>query len=111
MDWFDLFGVQGTLKSLLLHHSSKPSVLQHSAFFMVQLSNPYMTTGKLKVTQYCKSIMLFNFKKKERNRPTKQWDRIMSPEVEIYFELAGEKEDFLSIASVRKTGRPFGIKD
>ena len=45
-DWFDLLAVQGTLKSLLQQHSSKPSVLQHSAFFMVQLSHPYMTTGK-----------------------------------------------------------------
>ena len=44
--WFDLLAVQGMLKSLLLHHSSKASVLQHSAFFMIQLSNPYMTTGK-----------------------------------------------------------------
>ena len=46
MDWFDLFAVQGSLKSLLQQHSSKASVLQHSAFFMVQLSHPYMTTGK-----------------------------------------------------------------
>ena len=46
MDWFDLLGVQGTLKSLLQNHSSKASILQHSAFFMVQLSHPYMTTGK-----------------------------------------------------------------
>ena len=46
IDWFDLFAVQGTLKSLLQHHSSKASILQHSAFFMVQLSYPYMTTGK-----------------------------------------------------------------
>ena len=45
-DWFDLLAVQGTLKSLLQHHSSKASVLWHSAFFMVQLSNPYITTGK-----------------------------------------------------------------
>ena len=45
-DWFDLFAVQGNLKSLLQHHSSKASVLQCSAFFMVQLSHPYMTTGK-----------------------------------------------------------------
>ena len=42
----DLLAVQGTLKSLLQHHSSKASILQHSAFFMVQLSHPYMTTGK-----------------------------------------------------------------
>ena len=44
--WFDLLGVQGTLKSLLQHHSSKASVLQRSAFFMVQLLRPYLTTGK-----------------------------------------------------------------
>ena len=46
MDWLDLLAVQGTLKSLLQHHSSKASFLQHSAFFTVQLSHPYMTTGK-----------------------------------------------------------------
>ena len=46
MDWLDLLEVQGILKSLLQHHSSKASVLQHSAFFAVQLSHPYMTTGK-----------------------------------------------------------------
>ena len=46
IDWFDL-AVQRTLKSLLQHHSSKASVLQHSAFFIVQLSHPYMTTGKI----------------------------------------------------------------
>ena len=46
MDWFDLSEVQGTLKSLLQHHSSKSSILQHSAFFMVQLSHPYVTTPK-----------------------------------------------------------------
>ena len=51
MDWLDLLAVQGTLKSILKsilqHHSSKASILQHSAFFIVQLSHPYMTTGKL----------------------------------------------------------------
>ena len=46
MDWLDLLAVQGTLKSLLQHHSSKASILQGSAFFIVQLSHPYMTTGK-----------------------------------------------------------------
>ena len=46
MDWLDLLAIQGTLKSLLQHHSSKASILQHSAFFTVQLSHPYMTTGK-----------------------------------------------------------------
>ena len=46
MDWLDLLAVQGTLKSLLQHHSSRASILQHSAFFTVQLSHPYTTTGK-----------------------------------------------------------------
>ena len=46
MDWLDLIAVQGTLKSLLQHHSSKASILWHSAFLIVQLSHPYMTTGK-----------------------------------------------------------------
>ena len=46
MDWLDLLAVQGTLKSLLQHYSSKASILQRSAFFTVQLSHPYMTTGK-----------------------------------------------------------------
>ena len=47
MDWFDLLAVQGTLKSLLQHHSSKASIIPCSAFFMVQVSHPYMTTGKI----------------------------------------------------------------
>ena len=46
MDWLDLFAVQGTLKSLLQHHSSKASILRCSAFFTIQISHPYMTTGK-----------------------------------------------------------------
>ena len=46
IDWLDLLAVQGTLKSLLQHHSSKASILWHSAFFMAQLSHPYITTGK-----------------------------------------------------------------
>ena len=46
MDWIDFLAVQGTLKSLLQHHSSKASILRHSAFFTVQFSHPYMTTGK-----------------------------------------------------------------
>ena len=49
MDWLDLLAVQGTLKSLLQHYSSKASILRRSAFFIVQLSHPYMTTGKTKV--------------------------------------------------------------
>ena len=46
MDWMDFLAVQGTLKSLLQHHSAKASILRHSAFLIVQLSHPYMTTGK-----------------------------------------------------------------
>ena len=49
IDWFDLLAVQGTLKSLLQHHSSRASIHQCSAFFMIQLSHPYMTTGKTKL--------------------------------------------------------------
>ena len=49
MDWFDLLAVQGTLKSLLQHHRWKASILQHSAFFIVRLSHPYMTTGKTSI--------------------------------------------------------------
>ena len=63
MDWFDLLAVQGTLKSLLQHHSSKASILQCSAFFTVQLSHPYMTTGKtiaLTRRTFIGKVMLFN---------------------------------------------------
>ena len=77
MDWYDLLAVQGTLKSLLQHHSSKASILRCSAFFIVQLSHPYMTTGKtialakqtfvdkvkigiFKLSQLCCAILYFN---------------------------------------------------
>ena len=65
MDWFDLLAVQGTLKSLLQHHTSKASILRLSAFFIVQLSHPYMTTGKTtaltRQTFVCKVLsLLFN---------------------------------------------------
>ena len=65
MDWLDLLSVQGTLKSLLQHHSSKESILWHSAFFMVQLSHPYMTTEKtiaLTIQTFADKVMslLFN---------------------------------------------------
>ena len=64
-DWFDLLAVQGTLKSLLQHHSSKASILRRSAFFTVQLSHPYMTTGKtiaLTIGSFVSKVMslLFN---------------------------------------------------
>ena len=65
MDWLDLLAVQGTLKSLLQHHSSKPSTLQRSGFFIVQLSHPYMTTGKTIALTICAFVdkvisLLFN---------------------------------------------------
>ena len=65
MDWLDLLAVQGTLKSLLQHHSSKPSTLQRSGFFLVQLSHPYMTTGKTIALTICAFVdkvisLLFN---------------------------------------------------
>ena len=59
IDWFDLLAVQGTLKSLLQHHNSKDSVLQCSAFFMVQLSHPFMTTGRTIAIWTCKVMSLF----------------------------------------------------
>ena len=63
MGWLDLLAVQGTLKSLLQHHSSKASILQHSAFSIVQLSHPYMTSGKTialtSQTFVCKVMSLF----------------------------------------------------
>ena len=62
MDWFDLLAIQGTVKSLLQHHSSRASILQHSAFFIVQLSHPYMTTGKTIALTFTGKVMslLFN---------------------------------------------------
>ena len=62
MGWLDLRAVQGTLKSLLQHHSSKASILQRSAFFIVQLSHPYMTTGKTIALTFVDKVMslLFN---------------------------------------------------
>ena len=66
INWFDLLAVQGTLKSLLQHHSSKAALLQHSAFFAVQLSHPYVTTGKTIALTLCTFVskvimpLLFN---------------------------------------------------
>ena len=65
IDWFDLLAVQGTLKSLIQHHCSKASILRHSAFFLVQLSHPHMTTGKttaLTIHTFVSKVMslLFN---------------------------------------------------
>ena len=61
MDWLDLLAVQGTLKSLLQHHSSKASILWCSAFFIVQFSNPYMTTGKTIALTRWKHIKFYSF--------------------------------------------------
>ena len=62
MDWFDLHVVQGTLKSLLQHHSTKASIPQHSAFFIVQLAHPYMTTGKtIALTRRAFVFLLMSF--------------------------------------------------
>ena len=61
MDWLDLLAVQGTLKSLLQHHTSKASILLRSAFFIVQLSHPYMTTGKtIALTMYDVSVRMYD---------------------------------------------------
>ena len=66
IDWLDLLAVQGTIKSLLQHHSSKASIIQRSAFFMVQLSHPYMTTEKtIALTRWTfvvevKSLLIFS---------------------------------------------------
>ena len=68
-DWFDLLGVQGALKTLLQHHNSKASILGHSAFFMVQLSYPYMTTGKtiaLTIRTFSSKMMSLLFNKLPR---------------------------------------------
>ena len=66
MDWLDLLAVQGTLNSLLQHHSSKASILWHSAFFMVQLSHPYMTTRKtIALTRWTIGVQKVNWFRKE----------------------------------------------
>ena len=57
IDWFDLLAVQETLKSLLQHHSSEASILRHSAFFMVQLSHPYMTIGRIIALTFVNKVM------------------------------------------------------
>ena len=62
MDWLDLLAVQGTLKSLLQHHSSKAAILRHSAFFTVQLSHPYRTTGKtIALTRWQNNVSAFEY--------------------------------------------------
>ena len=84
MDWLDLLAVQRTLKTLLQHHSSKGSSLRHSAFFMVQLSHLYMTTGKtiaLAIQTFVNKVMslLFN-----TLRPARSGAKCTSLELHIY---------------------------
>ena len=82
IDWFDLLEVQGTLKSLLQHHSSKTSILQHSAFFIVQLSHPYMTTGKtIAFTRwtFAGKVMSLLFNMLSRNGNPLQCSCLMNP--------------------------------
>ena len=68
IDWFDLLAVQASLKSLLQHHSSKASILWHLAFFMVQLSHPYMTTGKnIALTRQTFVSKVMSLKKRDIN--------------------------------------------
>ena len=77
MDWLDLLAVQGTLKSLLQHHGSKASILWRSAFFIVQVSHPYMTTGKtIALTRWTfvgkVMSLLFNMLSSDHNFPSKE---------------------------------------
>ena len=81
IDWFDLFAVQGILKSLLQHHNSKASILRHSAFFMVQLSHLYITTGKTIALTIQTFVVYFNKGLKMQNC-TKC--AIMNKNVQIY---------------------------
>ena len=83
IDWFDLLAVQGTLKSLLQHHSSKTSILRCSAFFMVQLSHPYMTTGKttaLTIQTFVNKVMFLLFNTQisiiPNNKGKIHWEKI-----------------------------------
>ena len=83
MDWLDLLAVQGTLKSLLQHHSSKASILQHSAFFIVQHSYPYTTTGKtiaLTRRTFVDKVMSLIFNMLLRMVINFQWEKITANE-------------------------------
>ena len=89
MDWLDLLAVQGTLKSLLQHHSSKPSILRCSAFFIVQLSYPYVTTGKTM------ALTKWTFIDKVMSAPKPPWE-IWTPR-NLYWEDEGQRSVFSSL--------------
>ena len=91
MDWLDLLAVQGTLKSLLQHHSSKASILWHSVFFTVQLSHPYMTTGK--------TIACSTFKVRRAGR--EEIPLIQGKEQQLHFAGAAMKR--YPVSKVRET--------
>ena len=87
MDWLDLLAVQGTLKSLLQHQSSKASILQCSAFFMVQLSHPYLTTGKtiaLTIQTFVSKIMSLLFNTLSNNKWS-NWQRTNLKNIQTIF--------------------------
>ena len=99
IDWFDLFAVQGTLRSLLQNHSSKASILQCSAFFMVQLSHPYMTTGKtIALTRWCRRqwhptpVLLpgksHGWRSLEGCSPWGHWGSDKTEQLHVYFSLS-----------------------
>ena len=90
MDWLDLLAVQGTLKSLLQHYSSKASILRRSAFFIVQLSHPYMTTGKTIAWTFVGKVMSLLFNMLSTLLITFTWDMNVSPSPDSV--LAGDLE-------------------
>ena len=90
MDWFNLLAVQGTLKSLLQHHSSKASILWRSAFFTVQLSHSYMTTGKTialaKGLHFCYDFLVFQLISRSRKSlPSRNFSFILSQDLIWWF--------------------------
>ena len=114
MDWLDLLAVQWTLKSLLQHHSSKASILQHSAFFIVQLSHPHMTTGKtiaLTRQTFVGKVMSLLFNMLSR-LVAKSWTRLSDFTFTFHFHaLQKEMATHSSVLAWRipGTGEPGGL--
>ena len=96
IDWFDLLAAQGTLKSLLQHHSLKVSFLQHSAFFMVQLSHPCMTSGKTK------ALTIWNFVGKVRSLLLNMLHRFVSVSQNFFCNTADLRNTFKQKGAVEK---------